>query len=278
MKKILITGSSGYIGTHLCEMLKDEYEVHQLDIRPPQKELDYHYQQTYYPFDITKPFTNYDTVYDTVIHLAGLVSVNESQLRPISYYITNLNGTMNVLNKIKTKNFVFASTGLAEYCNNPYAISKRAAEDIVRSYAEMAKIDYTIFRFYNVLGSTAVLPTNQDGLLLKLIEASKTGMFTIFGDDYPTRDGTCLKDYVHVNEICAAIKTAIEKPANKLENLGHGVGHTVKEMAAMFQKINNVSFDTKIGPHREGEVGVYVLADVSPYMNTMYSTNELLKV
>ena len=96
-KKILITGCSGYIGSHLTKMLKDEYEVHGLDIVQPQLEVNEHHT-----IDIRRMFT-LDQEYDAVIHLAALVNVGESEQKPIQYYITNLNGTMNVLNKIKTK-------------------------------------------------------------------------------------------------------------------------------------------------------------------------------
>lgn len=273
MKKVLITGCSGYIGTHLYEMLKDEYEVHGLDEAGPRVEIEH-----FYNIDITKPFKIDGIEFDAVVHLAGLVKVDESQQRPISYYLTNLNGTMNVLNKIKTKNFIFASTGLAQYCNNPYAVSKRAAEDVVKSYIEMANVNYTTFRFYNVIGSSVILPTNPDGLMRKLMEASTTGSFTIYGDQYATRDGTCLKDYIHVDEVCHAIRTAIEKPANQIECLGHGRGYTVREMAMMFQKANNVAFEIKVGQARPGEVGNYVLDTVSPYMKDLFTLEELLKL
>jgi len=271
MKKILVTGSSGYIGSHLCKLLEKDYEVHGLDIVPPQIPVE-HFTQT----DITKTFAG-SGEFDAVVHLAALINVGESQQKPISYYITNLNGTMNVINKIKTKNFVFASTGTAHGCASAYAISKRAAEDVVRSYAQMAGMDYTTFRFYNVIGSSVVLPGNPDGLIRKLIEAKNTGTFTIHGDCYGTRDGTCLKDYIHVDEVCHALRTAIEKPANKIECLGHGVGYTVKEMVDMFQKTNNTNFNVVVGPPRDGDEGVYVLDKISPYMTKLFPINELLR-
>lgn len=273
MKRILVTGSSGYIGSHLCKMLQDEYEVHGLDIRDPQIPMKH-----FYNIDITKGFVMDGPEFDAVIHLAALINVGESQVRPISYYITNINGTMNVLNKIKTKNFIFASTGAAVQCNSAYAISKRAAEDVVWSYAKLANINYTTFRFYNVIGSSCVLPGNPDGLMLKLIEATKTGVFTIHGNKYQTPDGTCLKDYVHVDEICAALKKAIDDPANKTESLGHGVGYTVKEMVNIFQRVNDVDFDVKIGPPRDGDVGVYVLEETSKYMPELFTIEDLLRV
>ena len=276
MKKILITGCSGYIGSHLSKMLANDYEVHGLDIDEPQAPLN-----EFYRCDINRQFAiPGDIEYDCVIHLAALVRVGESEQIPIKYYITNLNGTMNVVNKIKTKNFIFASTGAAQDCSSAYGISKRAAEDVVREYCTKHKQqDYTIFRFYNVIGSDGYEPTNPDGLMYKLMEARDTGEFTIYGNDYDVSpDGTCVRDYVHVNEICDALKQAIEKPSNSVECLGHGVGYTVQDIVDLFQKVNECDFDVEYSPRRKGDLPSSVLANVSPYMRNLYSMEELLKV
>ena len=277
MKKILITGGSGYIGSHLTKMLMNEYEVHTLDVKPPQID-----PLRFFQIDINRPFASGDDniVYDAVIHLAALVNVGESEQKPISYYITNLNGTMNVINKIQTKNFIFASTGAAQDCESAYGISKRAAEDVVREFCTQHRpTQYTIFRFYNVIGSDGFAPTNPDGLFYNLMKAKETGEFTIFGTDYErTSDGTCVRDYVHVNEICDALKQAIEKPSNGIECLGHGVGYTVREIVNLFQKVNDCDFDVIKGPKRKGDIEVSVLEKVSPYMKELYSLEELLKV
>ena len=276
MKKILITGSSGYIGSHLCEMLGEQYEVHGLDMVDPCVSLN-----EFYRCDIRKPFlVPGDIEFDAVIHLAALVNVGESEQKPISYYITNLNGTMNVVNKIKTKNFIFASTGAAVSCESAYGISKRAAEDVVKEFCTLHRpTPYTIFRFYNVIGSTVVAPTNPDGLFYNLMKARETGTFTIYGTNYErTSDGTCVRDYVHVNEICDALKQSIEKPSNSIESLGHGVGYTVKEIVNLFQKVNDVDFDVVYGPRRKGDIASSVLEDVSPYMRNLYTMEELLKI
>lgn len=274
MKKVLVTGCSGYIGSHLCHMLKGEYEVHGLDICPPQVELD-----NFYPVDINRQFSMEDMPFDAVIHLAALVNVGESQKKPIPYYITNLNGTMNVLNKVKTPNFIFASTGAAESCTSAYGISKRAAEDVVHAYRAMGELDYTIFRFYNVIGSTVVPPTNPDGLMYNLMRSAETGEFTIFGKDYTeTLDGTCVRDYVHVEEICHALKLAIEKPANKIECLGHGVGYSVKEIVNLFEKVNDLSINIKFAPRRDGDAPSSVLENVSSYMKNLYTIGDLVKL
>ncbi len=273
MKKVLVTGSSGYIGSHLCHILKDEYEVHGLDIAPPMFKMEH-----FHHIDITQGL-DLDIEFDAVVHLAALVKVGDSVREPISYYLTNINGTLNVLERIKAKNFILASTGAAVGCTSPYGVSKRAAEDIVHSYRSMSEMDYTIFRFYNVIGSTVVKPTNPDGLMYNLMNAPQSGIFTIFGNDYDVSpDGTCIRDYVHVEEICHSIKLAIEKPANKIECLGHGVGYTVNEMVNIFQRVNNVDFDIKYGPRRKGDLPSSVLEDVSPYMSSLYTIEQLLKV
>jgi UDP-glucose 4-epimerase len=276
MKKILITGNSGYIGSHLSKMIMAtlKYEVYGLDIREPQQAMNRFYRQ-----DINRLFT-IDEEFDAVIHLAALVNVGESEQIPIQYYITNLNGTMNVINKVKTKNFIFASTGAADSCESAYGISKRAAEDVVKEFCTKHRpTPYTIFRFYNVIGSDGFAPTNPDGLMYNLIKARETGEFTIFGTDYErTSDGTCVRDYVHVNEICDALMQAIEKPSNSIECLGHGVGYTVKEIVNLFQKVNDVDFDVIKGPRRKGDIEVSVLENVSPYMRNLYTMEELLLV
>jgi len=272
MKKVLITGNSGYIGSHLTKMLGNGYDLHGLDVQYPQIPVPH-----FHNIDIRSSF-NIEEPFDTVIHLAALVNVGESQNIPIAYYNTNLAGTLNILSSIKTKNFIFASTGAAEKCESAYGISKRAAEDCVKEYCVRNSVSYTTFRFYNVIGSDGIKPTNPDGLMYNLIKACETKEFTIFGDDYDTEDGTCVRDYVHVNEICDALRTAIEKPSNGLENLGHGVGHTVREMVEMFERVNDIEITTKVGPRRPGDIEKSVLENVSPYMKNLYTIEELLKV
>jgi UDP-glucose 4-epimerase len=275
MKKVLITGYAGYIGSHLTQMLMDDgnYEVCGLDkVRGVTK------PHTTYIMDITQPFVIQPT-FDTIIHLAALVNVGESERIPVDYYNTNLIGTMNLLNFTDCTNFVFASTGAAEGCASAYGISKRAAEDVVRDLCRKRGTDFTTFRFYNVIGSNGFPPTNPDGLMYNLMKANETGEFTIFGTDYKESwDGTCVRDYVHVMEICEALKDAIDTPSNGLECLGHGVGYTVKEIVNLYQTVNDVDFLVKSGPRRKGDLPCSVLEDVSPYMKNLYKLEELLKV
>jgi UDP-glucose 4-epimerase len=281
MKKVLITGCSGYIGSHLTKLLENEYEVHGLDILEPQ-----HPVKKFHQIDINRMF-NVEEEYDAVVHLAALVNVSRSERIPIQYYITNLNGTMNVLNKIKTKNFIFASTGAAALCESSYGISKRAAEDVVREYCTVHNLTpYSIFRFYNVIGSSGYAPTNPDGLMYNLMKSEQTKEFTIFGNDYDTPDGTCIRDYTHVDEICHALKLAIEDPANGVEGLGHSKGRSVKEIVEIFKSVNeNIlnadstkTFTVNYGPRRPGDAAVSVLKNISRYMKNLYSIEDLLRL
>lgn len=265
MKKVLITGSEGYIGKHLIKMIGNKHEIVRLDIKDP-----------YTPIDIRMPrFPLYEDI-DVVIHLAALVNVSRSTEFPEEYFNTNVNGTINVLKYIKCKNFIFASTGSAVGMASPYGISKKMAELVVEDYCKKNNIPYTMFRFYNVTGSDGIPPTNPDGLFASLISASQTGSFNIYGTDYNTKDGTCIRDYTHVNEISASLIKAIDTPANGLENLGHGIGTSVKEMVEIFKKVNNVDFKINHMPRRPGDLETSVLDKISPYMEKMYTMQDLL--
>jgi UDP-glucose 4-epimerase len=270
-KKILITGSSGYIGSHLCQMLMPRYKVHGLDRATPQVSVHEFHRQDINQLDSFSGF------FDAVVHLAALVNVGESEQQISQYYETNINGTSRVLQHIHTDNFIFASTGAAVGGASVYGRSKRVAEDLVREHCDQEH-SWTTFRFYNVIGSTAVPPTNPDGLMYNLMQAQSRGQFTVFGNDYNTVDGTAVRDYVHVNEICTAIAQAIEEPANGLENLGHGRGYTVLEMAEIYRRVNAVEFDIVYTDRRAGDMESSVLDTPSRYMQQLYTITELLKV
>jgi UDP-glucose 4-epimerase len=286
MKKILITGCNGYIGLHLAKLLKNDYEVYGIDNTMPFNttnmiNVDIRSELKEYEFTLN----DLPWEYDTVVHLAALVKVNESVTKPIQYYNTNLFGTINVLKKLQYKNFVFASTGTAANPINPYALSKRVCEDLIREHCLEADVPYTIFRFYNVIGTDGIPPTNPDGLFYNLLKAEETGVFRLYGDDYNTKDGSAVRDYVHVNEICMAIELALERPScvpgaeiqPYVENLGHGCGHTVKEIITTYKAVNNCNFEIEVLPRRPGDLEYSVLNDVSPYMKQFYTFEELMK-
>jgi UDP-glucose 4-epimerase len=279
MKKILITGSSGYIGRHLASLLavyEDDYHLTGVD-KMWRKQL-------CHEFIGQNILENSEIVgeYDTVIHLAGLVNVGMSMQAPMEYYRNNVIGTLNMLERVDYKHFIFASTGAATNPYSPYGLSKLVAEQLVRQYCTLNDKKNTIFRFYNVIGSNGYEPTNVDGLMYNLMKARETGVFHVHGADYPMLpDGTAIRDYLHVMEVCQAIKFAVDTPVSDslIENLGHGKGHSVLEMVNAFKKANNCDFGVKFMPRREGDVAKTVLDDVSTYMPTQYiPIEEMLKV
>jgi UDP-glucose 4-epimerase len=279
MKKVLITGSSGYIGQHLCKMLVNDFNIYGLDKRHNIKW--FKDDENFYTKDITNLHNSVWRLgfeeFDTVIHLAALIDVKESMREPALYYNTNIFGTLNVLKHLRYKNFILASSAAAENPINPYGLSKRCAEDVVREHCIREDKEFTIFRFYNVIGTEGVIP-NNDGLFANLIKAKGRGVFMLYGDDYDTPDGSCVRDYIHVKEVCNAIRKAIEKPSNGLENLGHGKGYSVKEMIEIFKRVNNCNFRVDVMPRRMGDIVVSILKDISPYMKHEYTIEELLKV
>jgi len=269
MKRVLVTGSSGYIGRHLVNKIRNTFNVSGLDIVPCDDVF-------LHNIDIRNNFS-LDIEYDTVIHLAALANVGESTTIPTDYFDTNVNGTINLLRNIKYKNFVFASTGAAVGMASPYAVSKRMAEYVVEDYCKKNDKTFTIFRFYNVTGTKGYPPTNPDGLFLSLLRAKETGIFYIYGGDYNTIDGTAVRDYIHVDEVCESLKLAINDPANNLENLGHGIGTSVRQMVDLFKQVNNCDFKVEMRDRRPGDLEVSVLDNVSRYMREKYIMEEILK-
>ena len=276
--KILITGNAGYIGSHLTKLLnkRSNLEIYGLDRKAPQLPVKEQARN-----DITMPGyflwpTNFE--FDCVIHLAAEVAVGRSVTNPIVYYQTNTLGTLRVLQDLKCKRFIHASTGSAGPMNHPYGISKRASEEIVDQYCKEHNIPFTTFRFYNVTGSDGIMPTNPDGLMWNLMNAQKTGVFNLFGNDYNTLDGSAVRDYTHVNEICRAIEQAIDCSTNQIENLGHGVGTSVKQMINLYKKVNNCDFDVQVCPRREGDLERSVLDNPSLFMQQLYTMEDLLWV
>ena len=266
MKKVLITGHKGYIGQHLWQMIKHyrpDIELYGLDIMAEGgQECD------------IRNMIGCDAHFHTIIHLAALVRVGNSVKCPTIYYETNVSGTINILEKVRHHNFIFASTGAASDPNCPYALSKRIAEDIVREKS----YDYTIFRFYNVIGTDGFPPTNPEGIMMNLMKIPETGKFNIFGSDYNTKDGTCVREYVHVNDICAAIIKAIDEPANDIENLAYNDTRTVKEIVQTFTKVNKLNCNITYLPRRPGDLESCYLEKPSKYMVQNYSYEEMLKL
>lgn len=277
--KILITGNSGYIGSHLTQFLlnkRSDLELYGLDRNKPQLPVK---EQSCNNITMPEYFLwQRDFEFDCVIHLAAEVAVGRSVKNPIVYYQTNTLGTLRVLQDLKCKRFIHASTGSAGPMNNPYGISKRAAEQIVDQYCKENAIPFTTFRFYNVTGSDGIQPTNPDGLMWNLMNSQKTGVFNLFGNDYNTLDGSAVRDYTHVNEICCALEQAIDQSTDQIENLGHGVGTTVKQMINLYKRVNNCDFEVVVCPWRPGDLESSVLDKPSPFMQQLYTMEQLLWV
>jgi UDP-glucose 4-epimerase len=273
-RKILVTGSEGYIGQHLCSLLeKQDFDIHKLDSYieepgPYKFEVDLRKPQ-----DIRSSGIMFNE-YDAIIHLAALVRVGQSVEYPTAYYNTNINGTNWLRNIVPHKKFIFASTGAAEGMASPYAISKRVAEQMLIEQEP----DCTIFRFYNVTGSEGFPATNPDGLFYNLVQALETGKMTIYGDDYDTKDGTAVREYIHVMDVCRALAEAIDNPStNRIENLAYNDARTVKEIVQTFLKVNEANCQVEYAPRRPGDLESMYLENPSPFMKRSYSYEEMLK-
>jgi nucleoside-diphosphate-sugar epimerase len=159
MKKVLITGSEGYIGKHLIQMLGNKYDIYKLDLKDPTTSLDIR-------------TVNWDLEFDTIVHLAALVNVSRSTKYPENYFDTNVNGTRHLLKNLKYKNFVFASTGSAAGMASPYGISKKMAELVVEDYCKNQNKDFTMLQ-----DQTACPRQIQTGYFLVLCELKKKVFF-----------------------------------------------------------------------------------------------------
>lgn len=249
--KVLVTGATGYIGSHVCKILNERgHKVWGVDINPNQN-------------DVSKYCTKFiegDIIdlkrlgkFDAVVHLAGLISVEESTKKPSIYYYNNFCGTGQIIEQYPDAHLIFASTAGAFNPQSPYATSKIACEDIIKEYCKK----YTIFRFFNVAGSDGV--NMQQGTSTHLIRIAaeaavgKREKVYIYGNDYPTRDGTCVRDYIHVVDLAGAIANTVEHgPHNTpYECLGSGKGYTVLEVLEAMKTLYDIKWE--YAGRREGD-------------------------
>ncbi len=278
---ILVTGATGYIGAHVLKELyhvarEQQFLITALDIDCTNRNYVANYCHALFQHDV-RDIGPMD--FDVVIHLAGLVQVGESMEKPYEYYDTNLNGTINMLKNVKCKHFIFASTAGAFDPVSPYAKSKVAAEEVIRQLAP----GYTIFRFFNVAGSNG--EHRQFGPSTHLVRvaaeaaAGKREGVTVNGNDYPTRDGTCVRDYIHVVDLAKAIvKAAISSPKNaKYECLGSNKGFTNLEVLDIMKDSTVTDFPVKFGPRREGDPDVLQIDGTSEYLTIERSLADMCK-
>jgi len=276
--KILVTGCNGYIGSHTCESLK-KHGHHvtgwDIDIHGEANDVSA-YLDSFDPVDVTS-----DAVcgheFDAVVHLAGLAAVEHSTKQPWEFYRTNIVGTKNILTHVDTDHVLFASTSSAWEMASPYARSKVAAEDVIKQLTD----DYTIFRFFNVSGTNGRF--KQLGTATHLIRvaaevaAGKRESITVFGVDYDTPDGTCVRDYVHVLDLAQAITQAVEKGPVRTpyECLGSNHGYSVLQVLDTMRKVTGHAVPAIIGNRRPGDAVCSVVDDLSSLIRLTYTIEDM---
>lgn len=276
--KVLVTGCNGYIGSHVCQVLKEHgHHVTGWDINIYGECNDVlQYLDHFDHIDVTGPAVA-NTSFDAIVHLAGLASVEQSTKHPWEFYRTNIIGTNNMLDNVDTDHILFASTSSAWEMASPYARSKVAAEDIIREKSN----NYTIFRFFNVSGTNGHF--RQLGAATHLIRiaaevaAGKRESITVFGNDYETRDGTCIRDYVHVCDLARAIAQSVDNgPSRTLyECLGSNQGYSVLDILETMRKVTRHPVPAVVGPRREGDAVSSVVDNLSNLIQLNYTIDDM---
>jgi UDP-glucose 4-epimerase len=217
--------------------------------------------------------------FDAVIHLAGLTVVPHSIQHPWDYYRVNIEGTKKALTMVDTDHFLFASTSSAWEMASPYARSKVCAEDVIREKTQ----DYTIFRFFNVSGTNG--QGRQLGPATHLIRVAaevvtgRRSCLDIYGDDYDTRDGTCIRDYVHVMDLADAICAAVDRgPARTpWECIGSNHGYSVLEVIDIMREVSGHRLPTRVVARRVGDAMVSVVDQLSDLVTLRRSVHDMCR-
>ena len=313
MKKILVTGGLGFIGSHtVVELQQAGYEVVIIDNLYNSKieVLDRIISITgikpsYFNIDLrnkiaVKDFFNTNKV-DGIIHFAASKAVGESVKNPLLYYENNISTLVYLLQEMKERqfsNFIFSSSctvyGQADElpitenapvkpAESPYGNTKQIGEEIIKESCKANGLKAIALRYFNPIGAheTAVigeLPLGIPQNLIPFVTQTAAGIrkeLSVFGDDYPTKDGTAVRDYIHVVDLAKAHIAALERLLNngnkkdfEVFNVGTGTGSSVLEVIKAFEKVSNTRLNYKIVARREGDI-------TSAYADTTLAKVEL---
>jgi len=282
MPKVLVIGGAGYIGAHICQSLVDNgYSVRIFDdfSNGLHMRIDGKFTALVEASVLDRSALNsaMDEI-DSVIHLAAKKAVEESVSNPLKYYEHNVGGTLNILAAMavkKVKKIVFSSTA-AVYAPSeksaidetdllaplsPYGATKVMAEELIKSVGAAEGFSTISLRYFNVVGSTKVefADNSKDNLVPKVFAAINRGESPeIYGSDYPTKDGTCIRDYIHVADLAdshlSALKRVESAIVHEVYNVGSGKGYSVKEMIDQIAVSMNKELTPKICPRRAGDI------------------------
>lgn len=300
MKKILVTGGLGFIGSHTVVELQNEgFEVVIIDNLSNAEEKVLHGIETitgqkpiFENLDLREKeavkafFKKYNDIAG-VIHFAASKAVGESVENPLLYYENNINALVYILQELQSKpgaDFIFSSSctvyGQAEkmpitedasiqLAASPYGNTKQIGEEIIRDVAKVSNINAILLRYFNPIGAhpsaeIGELPIGVPQNLVPFITQTGIGMrkeLSVFGSDYPTPDGTCIRDYIHVVDLAkahvVALKRLIDKKnetAVEVFNVGTGKGSSVLEVIRSFEKVSGQKLPYKLVERRDGDV------------------------
>lgn len=296
MKRILVTGGTGYIGSHtIIELFKKGYEIDVLDNLFNSKitvldriEEIAGKKPNFYKIDLLdiegmdKLFN--ENEYDLVIHFAGLKAVGESVEKPLKYYENNVGGTINLLKCMKKHdvNKIIFSSSATVYgeqptpkldetmptgtgITNPYGETKHVIEEILKDVAESdPKFEAVILRYFNPVGNHPSgligedpndIPNNLMPIIMK-VSRGEIKELSVYGDDYPTPDGSGIRDFIHVVDLAKGHVAVIDKmkPGVLVYNLGTGKGTSVFEMIKAFEKASGKKLPYKVVGRRAGDL------------------------
>ena len=326
MKKILVTGGCGYIGAHtIVDLIENGFETICVDNNSRStaalllgvkkitgKEVK-NYKVDICNYDDTFAIFQENTDIEGIIHFAAYKSVGESVKLPLMYFENNLSSLINILKCVKEfniANFIFSSSCTVygapdeipvtensplKPAESPYGATKQMGEDIVKEVANPEN-NSILLRYFNPVGAhpsvlIGELPLGKPENLVPAITQTAIGkikQMKVYGDDYPTRDGSCVRDYIHVSDIAHAHTLALQYLIDKKNsapcevfNLGSGNGVTVLEAIKSFEKVSGVKLNYEIGPRRPGDViAVYAnneLAKKALGWNPAYTLDEMME-